>query len=682
MKTFVQELKTRRVYRVAIGYVVAAAATVQVVGTVLPIFHAPDWAQQAFIVLIAAGFPIALVFAWCFDVKAGAIEITNGEGGPVPLANQRRLWILAAVSTLIAAGAVGAYWVWHPYVGAPRPAEPILDNVPPKSIAVLPFENLGEQGEYSFLAEGVQDEILTNLAKVADLKVISRTSVMQYKGGIQRNLREIAKALGVAHVLEGSVQRADGRVRVNAQLIDARTDTNIWAEKYDRSLADVFAIESELAEKIVDQLKTRLSPEEKAAIEQQPTGDLAAHDLYVRGKTLIDSSLISLPQQESLEEGIRLLNQAVERDRDFALAYHQLARAHDLLYFVGADHTPGRLALAEAAIRELTRVRPDSGEAHLARATHLYWGYLDYNNAREELRFAQKSLPNDPLPWQLAGYIDRRQSRWEESTKNLEHALELDPQNASILQQLDHSYECLRRYADAAKMLDRMMAVMPKDAAIRTSRAVLELFWHADTRPATSTIQTILGEDSGAAKNIADSWIVVALCQRDKDVAQRALAALPNDGCRKETIPFPRAWCEGVVAQMRGDKAAAKAAFTRTRDAAAKLVEAQPNYPEALCVLGMAEALLGHKQKALHAGRRAVELLPASKDSIGGSLLAQYLALIYAWTGEKDLAIQQLTSAVRTPGYLSYGELRMHPYWDALRGDPRFDQLVASLAPK
>jgi TolB-like protein/Tfp pilus assembly protein PilF len=682
MKTFVQELKTRRVYRVAIGYVVAAGATVQVVGTVLPIFHAPDWAQQAFVVLVAAGFPIALVFAWCFDVKAGAIEITDGGTGPVLLANQRRLWILAAVGTVVAAGAVAVYWFWHPMARPAQLAAPIGQNIPPKSIAVLPFENLGEQGEYSFLADGVQDEILTSLAKVADLKVISRTSVMQYKGGIQRNVREIAQALGVAHVLEGSVQRADGRVRVTAQLIDARTDTHIWAEKYDRSLADVFAIESELAEKIVDQLKTKLSPEEKAAIEQQPTDDLVAHDLYVRGKTLIDSSLINLPQQESLEEGIRLLNQAVQRDSDFALAYHQLARAHDLLYFVGADHTPARLAMAEAAIRELTRVRPDSGEAHLARATHLYWGYLDYDNASEELRFAQKSLPNDPLPWELAGYIDRRQSRWEESTKNLEHALELDPQNASILQQLDHSYECLRRYVDAAKMLDRMIAVTPKDSATRASRALLELLWHADTGPAIATIQKILAEDPSAAKNMAEQWLLVTLCQRDNGAAQRALAALPSDGCRKETIPFPHAWCEGLVAQMRGDKAAAKAAFTRTRNEAAKLVEAQPNYPEALCVLGMAEALLGHKEKAIRAGRRAVELLPVSKDSIGGSLLAQYLALIYAWTAEKDQAIQQLTSVVRTPGYLSYGELRLHPYWDALRGDPRFDQIVAYLAPK
>src|SRR5437870_9678677 len=287
MKTFVQELKTRRVYRVAIGYIVAAGATVQVVGTVLPIFHAPEWALQVFVVLVAAGFPIALVFAWCFDIKAGAIEITDAGAGPVAVANQRRLWILAAVGSLIAASAVAAYWVWHPFTVEWRTQQPAAVNIPEKSIAVLPFENLGDEKQYAFFADGVQDEILTNLAKVADLKVISRTSVMQYKGGVQRNLREIAQQLGVAHLLEGSVQRAGGKVRVNAQLIDARTDGHQWAQSFDRDIADVFAIQSEIAKAIADQLRAKLSPTEKTAIEQPPTSDVTAFDLYNRAKNIL-----------------------------------------------------------------------------------------------------------------------------------------------------------------------------------------------------------------------------------------------------------------------------------------------------------------------------------------------------------------------------------------------------------
>jgi len=564
-----------------------------------------------------------------------------------------------------------------------RSHRPVLSSLPEKSIAVLPFDNLSEEKANAYFAEGVQDEILTRLSKVADLKVISRTSVMQYRNAATRNLREIAGALGVAHVLEGSVQRATNRVRVNAQLIDARSDAHLWAETYDRDLADVFVLESELAEKIVAQLKTKLSPEEKAAIAERPTKDLAAYDLYARAKTLIETSLFSTPQNESLFEAVRLLNQALQRDPAFALAHYQLANAHDLLYFLGADHTPARLAMADAAIQSVVRLRPNSGEAHLAVAKHLYWGYLDYDRAREKLNLAQKSLPNDPLPFLLAGYIDRRQSRWDESTKNFERAIELDPQNPIILQQISRSYQCLRRYADAETALDRAVALVPKDTALRASRAEIELLWHADPRPLASTIRAIIGEDSREAGTIAEFWLEVSLCQRDFDAALRALAALPGvAGCQVETIPFPRAWCEGLVAQMRGDKVTAHAAFSSTRDEAAKLVREQPAYAEAFCVLGMADAVLGHKEDAIREGRRAVELLPVTKDSITGSLLLQFLALIYAWTGEKDQALEQLAVAARTPGYLSYGELRLHPYFDSLRGDPRFEAIVQSLAPK
>ena len=554
--------------------------------------------------------------------------------------------------------------------------------IPEKSIAVLPFQNLSDAKENAYFADGVQDEILTGLARVADLKVISRTSTLQYRVGAERNLREIAKALGVAHVLAGSVQRAGNRVRVSAQLIDARTDSQVWAERYDRDVADVFAIESELAGKIVAQLKSKLSPEEKAAIEQKPTADLTAHDLYIRAKTLITTSVFSTPQAESLSEAVHLLNEAIERDPAFALAYYQLAHAHDLLYFTGTDHTPARLTLADAAIQSLTRLLPNSGEAHLALAKHLYWGYLDYDRARNELTLAQKSLPNEPWAFVLAGYIDRRQGRWAESTKNLERAVELDPQNPAILQQLALTYDSLRRYVDVERAFDRAISVTPKDAALRAARAEVELNWHADPRPLISTIEAFVAEDSSEAKHLAYVWVPGALCKRDFDGARRALAALPIDGCYDNTIPVPRSWCEGVVAQFRGDKAAAHAAFTSVRAEAAKIVAEQPNYAEALCVLGMADAALGNKEDAIREGRHAVELLPVTKDAIIGARLVHYLALIYAWTGEKDLALEQLSVAASLPGHVSYGYLRLHPYWDPLRGDPRFDKIVASLAPK
>jgi TolB-like protein/class 3 adenylate cyclase/Flp pilus assembly protein TadD len=559
-----------------------------------------------------------------------------------------------------------------------------LAAISEKSIAVLPFENLSSEKENAYFADGVQDEILTGLSRVADLKVISRTSVMQYKAGPKRNLREVATDLGVAHVLEGTVQRAGGRVRVNAQLVDARTDSQLWAERYDRDIADVFGIESELAGKIVAQLQAKISPSEKAAIEQKPTADLAAHDLYVRAKTLIATAVYNTPLQEGLFEAVRMLNQAIERDPSFALAYYQLAHAHDLIYFTGLDHTPARLAMADTAIQAVARLLPNSGEAHLALAKHLYWGYHDYDRARKELSLAQKGLPNDPWAFVLAGYIDRRQGRWAESIKNLERAAELDPQNPHVLQQISSSYYLLRRYADQERALDRAIAVTPKEgkSVVRADRADVELAWHADTRPLLSVMEAIAADDPREVKNIAQVWLRGSLCKRDFDSALRALAALPIAGCYQETIPFPRTWCEGVVAQMRGDKAAAQAAFTSMRAEAAKLVAEQPDYPEGLCVLGMADAALGNKEDAIREGRRAVELLPVTKDSIVGALLVQNLALIYAWSGEKDLAFEQLTIAAKLPGFLSYGELRLHPYWDPLRGDPRFDKIVASLAPK
>ena len=565
---------------------------------------------------------------------------------------------------------------------APGPtAAGVAAPIPEKSIAVLPFENLSDEKENAYFADGVQDEILTGLARVADLKVISRTSVMQYKGGLIRNLREVAKELGVAHLLGGSVQRTGGRVRVSAQLIDARTDTQLWAERYDRDVADVFAIESEVAGKIVAQLQSKLSREEKAAIEERPTEDLEAYDLYAHAKTQIDNALLSQPSKD-LFEAVRLLDKAVKRDPSFFLAYYQLAHAHDLIYQMGFDHTPERLPLADAAIQSHRRLRPDAGETHLALAKHLYWGYLDYDRARKELNAAQQGLPNDALAFLLAAYIDRRQGRWEESTRNFEHASELDPRNVVILQQLSLNFENLRRYADMAATLDRALLLAPKDIALRTQGAAVALNWRADPKPLHTTIQTILAENPNAVPLLADQWLPLALCERDSAAAKRALAAMPSGGCYDAGIPLPNAWCEGLAARMRADQPAARAAFINARKELEKMLHDQADYAEAICALGVIDAALGNKEDAIREGQRAVDLMPVSKNAIEGLLLIKYLALIYAWTGEKDRALKQLDKAAKLPSYLSYGQLRLHPIWDPFRGDPRFDKIVASLAPK
>jgi TolB-like protein len=326
-----------------------------------------------------------------------------------------------------------------------KPSDGFLPAAP-KSIAVLPFENMSDDKQNAYFADGVQEEVLTTLAKVAGLKVISRTSVLGYAPSAQRDLREIGRALGVAHVLEGSVRRAGGRVRVTAQLVDSRTNTQVWAESYDRELADVFAIQTEIAQQITKELQVTLSRAEKSAIEKPPTQDLAAFDLYTRARTLRFISAFTPTAINSLLQGVELLNEAVVRDPAFLVAWCELATAHDLIYFSGTDHTPARLTLAENAVNTALRLRPDSGEAHLAFAQHLYWGYLDYERARAELEIARRTLPNDPQIYSLTAYMDRRQGRWGESTRNLERSLELDPRNAFTLRQMAFTYRYLRRH--------------------------------------------------------------------------------------------------------------------------------------------------------------------------------------------------------------------------------------------
>ena len=551
----------------------------------------------------------------------------------------------------------------------------------------MPFENLSEEKANAFFTDGVQDEILTNLAKIADLKVISRTSVMQYKSGAPRNLREIGQQLGVAHVVEGSVQRAANKVRVNAQLLDARTDAHLWAQTYDRDLADVFAIQSEIAKAIADQLQAKLSPNEKKAIEQPPTTDLAAFDLYSRAKSLLLTASVSATGDSDLRKAIELLDEAVKRDPSFFDAYCQLAYAHEQLYAVfGSDHTPARLALAEAAVQAATRLRPDAAETHLARAQYLYYGLRDYAGALAELEIARRALPNDPRLFELTGYILRRRGQQEEGLQNLERAVELDPRNFFTLQQIAFSYQGLGRYAEAIAALDRALAIAPDNVETRANRGLYYVCWKADIRPLRQTIDAILAQGPGAIARAADSWFFCALAERDPAAAERALVALGDNPCWSEgAIGLSHSFGEGLLARMTKDEARARTAFEAARAQQEKIVQAQPDYGPTLCVLGLIDAALGRNDLALDEGRRAIALTPVEKDVSDGSRVLQYFAITAAWAGEKELALQQLEAGLRAPVaslMVSYGSLKLLPFWDPLRGDPHFEQIVASLAPK
>ena len=422
----------------------------------------------------------------------------------------------------------------------------------------------------------------------------------------------------------------------------------------------------------------------RAAIEQPPTTDFAAYDLYVRAKGLIYDSIFSARGKEDLLEAVQLLTQAVSRDPEFFLGYYQLAQAHDQLYH-RFDQSRSRLELAETAIQNLRRLRPESGETHLASARHSYWVYHDNDRARAELEIARRTLPNESDVPLLIGYIDRREGRWEDSTRNLNRAIELDPQNpgnALIFQQISLSYYQLRRFPEMAEMLDRALTLDPTNLVLRAQRAAVDLDWRANTKPLHAVIESATSGDPAGAATIADIWLDLAIYERDAANAARALNFLGPDGCAVERIPFPRSWCEGMVAQIQGDEETARIAFSKTRAEAENLVRAQPQDGGAACVVGLAHAALGNKDEAVNNGRRAVELLPISKDAANGPLVMGYLAVIYAMVGDKELALDQLEQATKVPSYWSYGNLRLHPYWDPLRGDPRFEAIVESLAPK
>jgi TolB-like protein/Flp pilus assembly protein TadD/predicted Ser/Thr protein kinase len=554
-------------------------------------------------------------------------------------------------------------------------------------IAVLPFENLSDEKEHAFFADGVQDDILIKLAKIADLKVISRTSVMQYRG--KQDMRQVGNALRVSHVLEGTVRRSGGKVHVNAQLVDAHTNAGIWAEEYDRDLNDVFAIETEVAQSIANRLRAKVSAREKVAMQERPTKDLVAYDLYVRAASLIDKAAYEQGKEQGKNcfQAIELLNQAVARDPGFLLAYCRLAEAHDELYFLRLDYTPSRLKLAKSAIDSAFRLKPDSGEAHLALATHFYHGYFDYDRARNELAIAVRTLPNDARVFEWSGYIDRRQNRWHDAVRNFEHAMELDPRNVKILISTAVTYRLMRDYKKLRGVGDRFIALEPNNIGNASYQAWFDCEERADTRSWHAALEKVVAEDPTSVNYLRDRFYC-ALYERDAVAADRALAALGTLGDDTFTATdigeatVSRAYLEGLAARMKGDAAAAQAAFSAARARQEEAVRVRPDFGPSLCVLGAIDAALGRKEEALREGRRALELAPIAKDSLGGVDVLYFYAVICAWTGERDLAIKQLETLAKIPAGPSYGDIRLNPNWDPLRGDPRFEKIVASLAPK
>lgn len=682
-RNFFAELQRRNVYRLAVTYTVVSWVLVQIATQVFPAFDIPSWLVRVVILFLILGFPVALILAWAFEITPEGIKRT----ADVPLHESIRHHTgrkLVAFASVVAAIALGMFVVQIARRNSTRAKQDLVapvQSIPEKSIAVLPFSNLSAQEENVYFTDGIQDEILANLAKVADLKVISRSSVMVYKAGEPRNVREIGRQLGVAHLLEGSVQRTKNRVKVMAQLIDARTDAHLWGEQYDREIADAFAIQSEIAQAIAGQLQAKLSPTEKAAI-QQSTRDIEAFDLYLRAKDLITTFSDTPDSKETLLKAVRLLDEAIARDPNFALAYCWIARAHDSLYWYGLDPTPARLAKARATVQKALALTPESGEAHLAQALVYYHGNRDYARAVAELSIAQRTLPNSAELYSLWGSIARRQGHWEEAITNLAKAAELDPKRSlKVLNNLSLLYDLLRRYDDELALFARYAAANPgaKDYCQLIS-AQIELE-KGETKTARSLLNS-LPEDYDPSGGTTFTRIYLALYEKDPDSAAKILAA-----SKKEELPsgagpiVPASFYEALIARARGDEAKAREAFAAARTKMTAQVAEQRDNPLLISLLGLVDAGLSRKEEAVREGRRAVELRPIADDAVDGATVLTSLAMIYAWVGDTNAAIEQLTFLATTPGGPAYGQLKYDPAWDPVRSDPRFAAMVNELQP-
>jgi TolB-like protein/Flp pilus assembly protein TadD len=595
------------------------------------------------------------------------------------------VWVALA---LLAAG--GLIAIVSNFFGAshriPDASIPALSEtkIPEKSIAVLPFDSLSENKSDTYFADGVQDEILSNLAKVSQLKVISRTSVMSYRAIANRNLRSIASALGVANVVEGTVRRDGNRVRVTTELVDARTDQTLWSDSYDRDLTDIFAIQSDIAQTVASKLSAQLSPKERKDIEEKPTNNLEAYDLYLQAKQLIsrESSILVLPtaEQATFSKGIKLLEEAVKKDPDFALGYCLIAKAHDFLYFDQLDGTPERRTLGDAAVNEALRLRPDLAEVHLAQAFHLYTCYRDSKRVRVQIDIAARDLKNDPDLLELTAMIDRRQGRWEESTGGLEKAVALDPRSPELLESLADNYTCLRRYRDAERMHDRLIVLKPDDPLFRILKVTNDFREKGELKSARAAYEAL----PSSVKD--DSWIILkrvyyAMCDRD----WAAALELVNKGL-KDQIYFageivPRRVANIWTELLKGENPTIEE-FGSTREQLRRKVEADPANPTLLGVLAYVDVALGQKEEAIREARRAVEMRPISEDADEGPYILWNLITIYAWADKTDLAFEQMSILMKAPNSrISYGGLKFDPGWDPMRKDPRFDKLLAELAP-
>src|SRR5437588_9831134 len=662
MDGFFEEVKRRKVYRVAAAYIIAAGGIIQLSSAAFPAWELPNWALRLVIVLLLAGFPIALILAWAFDVTPQGIRATPSVAAP--RTHRRRNVIMLAVTGLIVSSAAAGFFL------LPRVSAHKID----KSIAVLPFENLSDEKENAYFADGIQDDVLTNLSKIGDLKVISRTSVMPYRGKAS-NLREIGKTLGVGNILEGSVRRIGNRVRVNVQLINAENDEHIWAEDYDRELTDVFASQTDLAQKIATELRAKLSPSEKALMERKPTENGEAYLAFVQAHDL----QCAVEDLGKLKQSEQLYARAIELDPKFALALARYSQLQSWL-FHSIEPTRERRQKARALAEQALQLQPDLPEAHLAMGQSYYYGDNNYDAAQKEFEIARHGLPNESEVYLALGAIQRRQGKWAESTANLEKAASLNPKDSWPLQNLAENYQVLRNFDAANKTIDRGLKVDPNGVGLWEVKSKLAIAEKGDlsvSEKAFQTVKSIPLNDENKLR-IVGSRADVFLLERKYQEALREAESLPDDlfGTAFSQHLSGKYYLIGFARKALQDEPAQRHASPKAKDVSEAQLKESPDAADIHIQLAKVLAYLGEKDAALAEARRASELLPESKDALGGPEIAVGVAEVHAILGDNGRAIEILDGLLSRPSAVTVQGLKINPIWDPLRNDPRFQALL------
>jgi TolB-like protein/Tfp pilus assembly protein PilF len=681
MSSFFSELKQRKVYRVAVGYAVVAWLVIQISATVMPAYHAPDWILPLVITAVALGFPVALVLAWVFDIKGGAIQkAPESTVVTVSRANKRRVWLLAVVGLIISALAIGGYWLRHPWrkaVTALQSAPATIPATVEKSIAVLPFANLSSDPGNAYFADGIEEEIRTRLARIADLKVISRTSTQRYQSK-PGNLSEIAKQLRVAHILEGSVQKAADQVRVNVQLVNVQTDSQLWAETYDRKLTDIFSVETEIAKRIAESLQAKLTGREEQALAARPTNNPEAYDAYLRGLVFEARSNYS---SDAIYKAIDFYGLAVQLDPNFALAWARLSGAHALLYFNRGDATAARRDAAKDALENAQRLQPNSPETLLFLGYYQYWVLRNYGLARTTFERVSKMLPGNSGVLYALGALARREGLWDESVAYWEQGLALDPQNTALLIEVAWTHAALRQFTTALMLYDRALDILPDELSLVALKASIYQAEGNLQEAAKLLVQVNAQTNSDAAVRIK---LAQFRLERNQTEAIRFVQA------RQARLPFAfgieKAMKQeglALIQRVAGDTASAKAAAEQARNTLEPLSKDQPDNAFVAAALAVTYAILDEKESALNEAQRAITLVPSSKDRLSGPGFEENLALVEMIIGENNRAISTLTRLLQTPygGWLYNPApitpvlLKLDPIWDPLRSDPAFQKL-------